>query len=539
MPDLNSKASARSITSVKVNFVFLLALVASVLAALYSFLILIRGITLTSDVLYMDRLFQSLSRGGDLTLWSQMTAPAYFPDMILYFISATFGDNAYDRIAWTTLGQGVLLWHSIYFCLSKLNEFRARTVMLVATLAVAFIYAASAEGDANVWFFFPSTNNHFSIVYLGLVSLGVFLSRMTKLKFLLILVVTITGALSSSLYLIAVVIPLMLLSVYRGLKPKESFGISEMIGWLVSLGLGVIGYLVLKPMLIAIDQTQERLHFGLSAVKLASESIRSAAVNFLTQPHFFTNASLILILVTMLWLGILFFFYPNKQSNNFWLLVLFSIFSIVITVTVGAISGGIADVYLGRYFALPSIIICAISIAYLFQVLWKRQTNINVIVVSALVTLALFVQNQQAPRAQTNQASEIISCLQDLGKTAQIGSGVSDYWDAGSTAYGLRYKQRVLATLQNGQPFVWMSNTADYDASLIDKFGPINFAIVHGDSNPGVFDFARARLRETFPVPSRIHQCGGTDRQIWMYEGLELDSFISSKANEILGKLKK
>ena len=71
-------------------------------------------ISIHSDSLFLDSLAKDLfEQNGKWSDWRFSPAPAYFPDMLLYFLAYTILPNAYSRIFFVSVAQIIILTFAV------------------------------------------------------------------------------------------------------------------------------------------------------------------------------------------------------------------------------------------------------------------------------------------------------------------------------------------------------------------------------------------------------------------------------------------
>ena len=118
-------------------------------------------IHLHSDILFLDDLVRDiLLNNGQWQDWKLTPAPAYLPDMALYFIGSFIFPFAEQRIMFVVLLQSGLLLFSLLWLGKILHHSLTLNAKTIITLMLVFVTLVAAK--SNMWLYFNTANNHFS-----------------------------------------------------------------------------------------------------------------------------------------------------------------------------------------------------------------------------------------------------------------------------------------------------------------------------------------------------------------------------------------
>ena len=181
-----------------------------------SFLVLILAswllyfrIQFQSDILFLDDLATDLFLyGGAWKDWKLSIAPAYIPDIILYFFGYMIFPSIPLRIFFVTACQALILSILALWLARKIRPQLSVNATALIILMVAF--SSLVASRSGMWLFFNSTNNHISSLLLSFLSLGlilVFFKRPNLITAILIVGVGSIAKSSSAIFLICFTLP--------------------------------------------------------------------------------------------------------------------------------------------------------------------------------------------------------------------------------------------------------------------------------------------------------------------------------------------
>lgn len=498
------------------------------------------SVNLTSDSLFLEELLHKvIQHETSFSSWRLTTAPAY-PDILFYSIASIFTESVKQKIALTASLQAVSLVLVGYFYLrssQQLTKFKAFQISVLVTLWLAFV-----SGLSNLWLFFQSTNNHFSTVILGFISLIIYekFSKNHQTVYLGILsLVTIAGLLSSSIHLIAVVIPLVIMSLLSGgTKKSTKPQWIERVGFASTLLFSSVVYLATRGFIIHNDALSGRVKPSVEAAKNSLSWYWNALVEIFQVG----NLAILLTFIfafTFIVIGvasvkeipglpkprILSWVRENFYST-------FGLTCLAVTLIASILSGGVADSFAFRYLAFPLLVITFNSISRLYQI--KPRSIVNSSAAAFCLILIAMLQLNVVRASSGDQGlpkDSAANCVNEAEKIFNLDNGVANYWDARLTEFELNWRHKVIPTLNNLEPFFWMSSSQELTRATSK---PVNFLIVRPDSDPGPFQFDAKTLSQNSPKPDDVYDCQKSNLTLWIYKSDSLTEVLKTKTSQVL-----
>ncbi len=506
---------------------------------------ILASVRLTSDSLFLDDLYESLMSGSSMfNSWTLTAAPAYLDIGSYFAISSIVKDTAL-RIGLTSVLQSIALLAAVYYLLRAL-KYSPRLSFGVAAVTTAFL--AVASGSTNLWLFFSSTNNHFSVVVIGLVQLALLekhkkSQRISLRVFAAQATLSAIGSMCSPIHLLAVIGPLLLVIIAEKLSATRNIFTAirkSNLTWL-PLILGGSLWFFLKEHLIFNDILGGRVQPSLD------NSLRSVASYAQETINVFIEGNPYIVMATVAVMASFVFNSRNwitlrridsartggaAETGRGGLMEAFSIISFVSTLILSCASGGAVDLFSFRYLALPAIVSVTIALARFWGTKPNQHLKSSILLATSLCLALSIAPIKASLQVISGVARTSLSeCVTEAKVHFPLKDGASQYWNARRTSYDFDWKQRIVPVLNTMEPFFWMTNTTYLRG---DATSEVNFLIVDSGMDAGPFGFSPLNLSATIPPPSDKFFCDGGENEIWYFDSGVLNDFYLLKARETL-----
>lgn len=543
-----------------------------------SALCLISKIFLNSDTLFLESLTQDIFTNHGLWAdWQLTPAPAYVPDMLLYFISSTFLPSVVLRIFFVSFCQVFILTFITLWLAKKiqptLSLFAKGTIILVIT----FLNLVAIH--SGMWFYFYSADNHFTVLVFALLVLGLLLTFIERPSlrrgFIIVLACALAKA-SSAVFVIAFLFPAIVTCVFAiiiigqesVLKPYK-LRILSIIGLLIlSLGLAHL----IEWFLTYHSILSSRVPMSVAAAGNSFEMfLNSLQVVFLTDNIYTFSLSLFvlwiflfLIINTLLRIqmhhnkttnqidGVLLQLTSTEATMTNWKLnacYLLLLFILPINLLGSICSGGIIDVAGLRYFTVPIALAILLVTVILDQSHRANKLLRLALLFSFLVLTGLTIFTVKTVYYKSSLSSlittvyqnshdetAVANCINQLkAKHIPLNAGISDYWFARGVTFRTQDNTPIEATLNDLTPFFWMSTVGPFLHQ--ERYAPrtYNFIIVRADNdNRYPFNYHAMELRKIIPNKHIQFLCDDTEATIWFYPNNQLDKIVKDKQHQLI-----
>lgn len=523
-------------------------------------------VKLHSDILFFDDFLTDIFYlKGSIHDWKFPPAPAFFPEISLYWLSLHLFDSVAVRVAFVSGVQAVLL---AYLCIYLANTIKPELTSASKSLIILLVtLVAFASLHSEMWLFFYSNNIHFSALLCSLAGLSLVIKFMDsgKYKYLIgILGVVVAGGISSSLNLLTFSIPIIILIIIwawfsrgRVWRLATPVVMSFLIGHLVAS--------VILSSLVRFSSFDGRVRFTLVSLEHSLAMLREAIKVSFSPDNITTLLLSGLFLIILIWLNVEMFSrrrvrvfakyneLPFKiklpvEMPRLDFLYYFWVLSLFITVLGAILSGVFADPYAFRYFAVPICIgillwVLVIDINGLFEKLISK--------IFTLISLGLFVvavggvyQNiyvnkkntlndallRGAPYLEAEKA-----CLNKIkNKGFLLRSGIADYWDARGLRYKLNDGTYILPVLHNGDIFFHIKGFGQLAKPLNYQIEKYNFVILRKSNTQSQFNLTPETLGSILPRPDVVIGCESSEKEVWIYLDWALDKVVNEKIDKFL-----
>lgn len=527
-------------------------------ALIFSAALLFFKISLHSDSLFLDSLATDLfAHGGYWSDWKFSPAPAYFFDVILYFVSYFVFPDALWRIFFVSAAQVFILAACSVWLAKQLYPAGNKKITSTIILIVAFVTLVAAK--SGMWLYFYSTNNHFSALVFSLVATGLVIRYFQNPRVLTALLILCIGAVvtvSTSIYLISFTIPagIFLLGGYfvlKNLSGDHQYSIEKIKQLLIILLASYFLSCLLNYLFTYHDPLNGRLSFHVLGTLILF--LRATVGAFLVD-NFFTFMFSCFVLAVFLFLGYQvhrqYKIYSNDHviylKNSSLLtcggVTLFLFIVVPVNVLGAIISGGFVDLAGYRYFAFPialAIILAVITLDKLDIIkpwLWKLfdyALFFAIIVFGALhINNEVQLNKKSVSQMRAVDVHPVSICLSAIQKNGVVlKAGVADYWNARGVQYWFK-DMHILVTTNKFFPHFWMSSIDPIVHP--ERYPNYNFAIVRDVSEPGVLNYTATTIGKLLPPPQRIYACDNAKAQIWFYSDDALDKAVRLSNSKFL-----
>jgi len=514
---------------------------------------------LHSDSLFLEALSVDLfSHGGSWADWKFSPAPAYLPDMLLYFIAYALLPDASWRIFFVSAAQVLILTITVIWVSKQIYPKLSRNAVSIIILMVAFVTLVSAR--SGMWLYFYTTNNHFASLVFSLLSLGLFIRFFEKPALPTAAILAFIGGIaqaSTSIYLIcftapAFVLVLSALFILGKSTVNYRFYRNKLIGMLPILIASHLFSVLVDKVLTYHSPLEGRAPASLEAAGNSFKLFLQATGSAFSFDNRSTLAFSLVVASSFIFLlykllgsvklnasGLIITLHPPTTNVVDWKFVSSSIFlAIVVPVNVmGAVlSGGFADVAGYRYFMFPIALALILTVILLDQARRKISMSWNIFYfIFTFLIVGLSIQVVKKSTQSFHPVNNVAACLSDIeGSGFKLQAGIADYWNARGVSEYLPKNSPILATVNDLSPFFWMSTIGPILRPSQYSEYKYNFAILRNIADGGPFNYTPDTIGKILPAPTSIHSCSDSKTQIWLYKGRELDLTMKASNSAFL-----
>lgn len=532
-----------------------------ILSIILSASLLIYKIDIHSDILFLDYFMQDmLSEHGHWRYWRFSPAPSYFPDMMLYAFAYFILPTAPLRIFFVTLAQIFLLSYLGNWLVNKLSPNTSLSMKLLVQFFLLIAIVAANHTTTNIGIFFNANDIQVPTAISSLLLLGLYISFLDrpqyKIAFWLLLIGGLAQA-SSAIFLINFVGPcfLMLISVIAIAKiqknaPLFNKGLQSLFILFSSQIFGAF----LSFILTYNSPLNGRAGLHLGAIKRAVHAFIDGTANLLDPSNLYSFLAFLTFSITVLYALYnsiklilktiaLTVRHQSTEMTDLKLLstALFLIFSTILSILGAIISGAFADIYGYRYF-MTFIAIASILTGIFIEknikakTLLKFGTHISIlsIIIATISAVPLFLTKDKRGLHEISHLGaihrteeDIAHCLDDImASGVNLYSGVSDFWYSRAVRFYLNNRLYIQPTLNNLEPFFWISSADSIIEPKNFNIEKYNFVILKNEEYPSQFSYDIQTMENVLPKEFTIHTCKQADVKILIYEHHQLDEKI-------------
>jgi hypothetical protein len=516
-------------------------------------------ITLNSDSLFLDGVAKDLfEHSGRWSDWRFSPAPAYIPDMLLYFFAYKVLPNAVDRIFFVSVAQVFILALVVTWTSKQIYPKISNAGLAALLLLIAFItFVASQSG---LWLYFYTTDNHFASIVIPLICLGLIIRFYIKPSIISVGLLIVAGAFakaSTAIYIVNFLVPtivLTLLVLTVAVKSLRHHRVHLSRVYCI-LGILVASFAMsypLEAMLTFNNPLDGRLPFSFRAAGRSSFLLVKATIDAFTFGNKSTFFLSLLIFTSLLFVVHRFFSGVKCKENGVFItlggndevtedswkmaacgallvtVIPINIFGVVL-------SGGFVDPFGYRYFSFPIALtlILTVLIADKNGIFSSRQWRLGFVALSIML-IGFSIQVIRTNTPVTSQDQPIASCLIDIEKGGfNLKEGVADYWNARGISEFLPNKNWIVTTTNDLNPHFYMSSIGPI--RRLDKYQyTYNFAILDAIDNADPFNYTSSTIGKLLPPPDRIEKCATAKAEIWLYYDGKLNSVIEGAFSRFL-----
>ncbi|SEO20841.1 hypothetical protein SAMN05428959_105354 [Duganella sp. CF517] len=501
-------------------------------------------VILQSDTLFLDDLFSDLLRhGGRWAEWKFSSAPAFVPDMLLYWLAfPLFGDPA-ARIFFVSLVQVFLVAAALLWCARRIDPALGKSAAASLLLVLALFTLASAK--SGMWLYFYTTNNHLATLLFGLTGTGLmlrYLERPGAVPAAWLVAGCVAAVLSTQLFTLSFTLPVLALLGGAWLMLGRAPAHRATRRSLARLAAMVFGAQVLAMLLAKVvirnAANEGRVRASPETAGVALRNLLQAIKTAFAPDNGLTMACAMLVLLALLFLAyrLLRACALGRQGLTVaaadWRFgAAAALLAVVSAVNLFGVvlSGGFADQFGLRYLMFPMALALVLGVIRLDQLLGARAWPAAAaqLALGAVVAIGAGRLTLAPPPPMVDGAALAAGCLARIeGAGFPLRAGIADYWNARSLRYLLPAHNPMLATDSTLAPSFHVSTLgpvlrpADYPSHRY------NFAVLYGAVQPVDPTYTAATLRASLPAPARVEQCAGGRLEIWLYQDDSLERAV-------------
>ena len=537
-------------------------LLSSVAVALTATLIFFKTF-IVSDTLFLEALSTDLfTHGGNWADWSFSPAPAYLPDMLLYFIAYQILPDASWRIFFVSAAQVFILTIIAIWVSKQIHPKLSKNAISTIILMVAFVTLVAAQ--SGMWLYFYTTNNHFASLVGSLLCMGLFIRFFEKpIVSAAVMLAFIGGAAkaSTAIYLISFTAPAFVLILIALLfldNSIENYQLyrNRLIGMLAILIASHLISFFVEKVITYNSMLESRIPVTFEAAGNSFKLLLQATANAFSFDNRFTLVFSLAVVASFLFLlyrllhniklsfnSLVISFHSQPTNKVDWRFVSSAMFlTIVVPVNIMGVvlSGGFIDIAGFRYLMFPIALAIILAVILIDQSHRKFSIAWNILYIVAVVLIfGSSLRFIQKSIRSTHPVNSVASCLVDIENGGFVlQEGIADYFNARGVSAYLPRMNPIHATLNDVSPFIWMSNLGPMLHPSYYSSYQYNFAILHNATDGGAFNYTPATIGKILPIPTRIHYCPDSKTQIWLYKGGNLDLALNASNNAYLFKRK-
>lgn len=501
-------------------------------------------VSLQSDSLFLDDLFSDLLlHGGRWAEWKLSAAPAFVPDMLLYWLAFPISGEPATRVFFVSVVQVFLVAAALLWCARKIDPALGKSAAASILLLLALFTLASAR--SSMWLYFYTTNNHLATLLFGLTGAGLmlrYLERPGAAPAAWLVAGCVAAALSTQLFTLSFTLPVLALLggawLMLGRAPAHRVTRRS----LARLAAMVFGAHVLAALLtkVVIRNVADE-----GRVRTSPETAGVALRNFLQaiETAFAPDNGLTMACAVLVLLALLFLVYRLLRACALarqgltvgaadWRFgAAAALLAVVLAVNLFGVvlSGGFADQFGLRYLMFPMALALVLCVIRLEQLLGARAWPAATaqLALGAVVAFGASQLTLAPPPPKFDNAELAAGCLTRIeGAGFPLRAGIADYWNARGVRYRLPANNPILATDSTLAPNFRVSTLgpvlrpADYPAHHY------NFAVLYGTVQPVDPNYTAATMRPVLPAPARVEHCSDGRLEIWLYQDDSLDRAV-------------
>jgi hypothetical protein len=497
-------------------------------------------IVLQSDSLFLDDLFTDLlHHGGRWAEWKFASAPAFVPDMLLYWLAMPLFGDVSARIFFVSVAQVFLLAATLLWCARQIQPALSKSAQTSILLLLALFTAAS--GHSAMWLYFYSTNNHLAAVFFGLTGTGLMLNHLDRPRAAsaALLVAGCTAALlSTQLFVLSFMLPALMLlaAAWLVLGPRHALRrpLQRLIGLLL---LAQVLASALGKLLIRYPAREGRIHPSPDTAGAALRNFMNAVTTAFRPDNLLTFLCALLVLLALGFLALRLLRAVTLRQQGLTIATgewrfgaAAALLCAVLTINLlGVIlSGSFGDPFALRYLALPIALALLLAVIRLDLLPGRAlATGAAQLALGLVVLISAARLTLRPPPANIDASALAAGCLAQLENAGfPLKAGIADYWNGRGVHYQLPHRNPILVTTNTLAPDFHVSTLGPVMRPQNYPEHVYNFAVLHGASEPANPLYTAAAMRQVLPAPARVASCGNGRLEIWLYQDTSLDRAV-------------
>ena len=440
-----------------------------------------------TDTLYLPSIYKDLFKDGwSLSGWHLNHAPAFFPDMPLYFLTTTLGlGNLIVGIVLFSVCQYLIIISCLYFIIKHYKISDRAVIVFNFLLTIALFHFTIHKYYSWYYISFLLLSNAYHLgafvnALLAFVLLIQYLKKENSLYLIGLVLLIPVAVISDKLFAInftAVVLFSGL--VIHGIR--KSLDLKKVVWGLLILAFTIVGWKLSEELsewgvyhIISADNKV----FYLDGIAESWSQFTSAFIELIYPINRYTF--LILIALTSLILAIVNWikYYSDKDFGTVFqfhtLLIVFVLGTLITPVLSGAFTG--FDAF--RY-NIPAIIVLWLYPGYILRKLpIKNRVIRSISYGTTLVGVVILFINLKQFRKTMNFYPEIAQQVDSLANEAGVKYGVAEYWDAKRITLFSRTGLRVYTAYDVMTPWYHVMNQNWFYQQKEDHSKPVDFEFI-------------------------------------------------------------
>jgi hypothetical protein len=495
-------------------------------------------VRLQSDTLFLDDLFTDLlTRSGRWAEWKFSSAPAFFPDMLLYFLSLPIFHDPATRIFAVSVAQVFLLAAALLWCARQIDPALSSTAKSSIILLLALFTLASAQ--SGMWLFFYTTNNHLASLLFGLTGAGLmlrYLARRDRASAALLIIGSALALVSTALFTLSFMLPaLLLLAAAWMVYASQRRTLLQLGGMLVAAQVLAT---LLSKVLIRNVANEGRVHASPETAGVALHNFLLAIKTSFTPDNWLTMSCSLLLLLALLYLAyrLLRAVAPTRNgvmvSAAEWRFgAAAALLCVVLPVNLAGVilSGGFADPFGMRYLMFPLTLALLLAVILLDRACAGRPwpARLLQLALGGVIAVNAGGLTLRPPPVIVDDSELAAGCLARIqGAGFALHAGIADYWNGRGVSYLLADRNPILVTDTRLAPDFHVSTLGPLLRPQDYPRHDYNFAVLYAGVKPVNPDYTAAAMRAVLPAADRVESCADGRLEIWLYQDQRLDQAV-------------
>ena len=384
-----------------------------------------------SDALYLPAIFADIfSHRSSINDWYLTPAPYFFPDYFIYSIAYLLSVSAYQSIIVYAIIQNALLFVGLIFISSQVAEPNGRNVAVAIISALIWFACGIGLPTYSPFGYNLASAHHYGEFVSTILLIGLLISIVRDegcyiKRIFAISTIAFLSALSDNLFIVHFLAPLLIVAALYGLKINNISKRS-----LLCVGLIICSTIAGSAFysLLVKHQTRYKINLGVDGFYTNIKQITGTFIDVLHSAPIYSiflaiYATALLDLMRRLMI-------KRSDLGILDLVVLFSVFSILLTITVVCLVSD--QPFTGRYlipcFTWPIIVSFFLvgSVASRGRVLVLSVSTTLFLASLTVATAGLIEKNGASIEFYPND----IACIDSNLSQLEVSSGIAGYWDS-------------------------------------------------------------------------------------------------------------